>query len=388
MYLNRGALPELAAIARHRASPRRVFVWASYAVGVALVRGFLTLTRWIDDVIWPGIAEQRVEPPVFIFGNARSGTTLLHRVMSCDEDHFTTMKLYQSVFPRVCIIETIGALGRLDERVPGRPLHASVRFLNRRVFRAWDGIHEMGLDRAEEDEAIFTLSLITPALVLAFPDLDELESAAFLDDKPEAERQACLDLYDDALRRFLYARGEGRRFLNKSVLFAPRIGSMLERYPEANLVYLVRHPFEAIPSFLNMFHKKWLTHSPEIEADSREVRALARLAIDYYRRSFETCRSFDAKRLVAVRYDELVADPKATVLDIYDRLGIEPGPAFEARLDEILVEQKAYMSSHRYSLEQFGLSEQDIYEELEDVFTEFDFAPPVGESIEARSSVG
>jgi len=374
MHLNRAALPELAAIARRRPSARRLLVWSGYAVGVVLARGLLVVTRWIDDLLWPGIAATEMRGPVFVFGNARSGTTLLHRVMASDEEHFASMLLYQSVLPRVCVMKLVGALDRLDARLPGRPLRATLRFVNRRVFRAWDGIHEMGFDLSEEDEAIFTLALITPALVLAFPDIERLRSAAWLDERPEAERRACMDLWDDALRRFLFARGEGRRFLNKSVLFAPRIRTMLERHPDAQLVYLVRHPDEAIPSFLDMFLTKWRTHSPELDERSPEVRALAGLAIDYYRRSFECLQSLGAERFVAVRYDELVDDPKGTVLRIYARLGIEPGAAFMARLDEILVEQKAYASAHRYSLAQFGLTEDEIYEALEDVFAAFGFA--------------
>ena len=376
MYLNQAAVREIASVARRRITPRRAVVWLGYAVGVVLVRAFLSATRWIDDRLWPDIAAQPIAPPVFLFGNARSGTTLLHRMMSLDDGHFATMKLYQSVFPRVCVIRSVGALARVDARLPGRPLRALIDLVNRLVFHTWDGIHQIGLDLAEEDEAIYTLSLMTPAAVLMFPEIESLGATANFDEHPADERRRFLDLYEDALRRFLYARGSDRRFLNKSVLFARRIEAIRERFPDARFIHLARHPFEAIPSFLDMFHVKWLTHSPEIAADSPEIHALARLAVEDYRRILAARRGMAPEQFISIRYDALVADPRATVLSVHRWLGIEPDDGFLARLDAAVAEHRSWSSGHVYTLAQFGLSEEAIFAELADVFAEFGFSPP------------
>jgi hypothetical protein len=375
MYLNRAAVREIIGVARHHLSPRRAWIWLGYAVGFFTIRGLLDLSRWIDDLLWPGIAQQKIEEPVFIFGNARSGTTLLHRLMSLDEERFASMKLYQSIFCAVSLRRSVGALGRFDEHLPGRPLRRLVDIVNRKVFSAWVGIHEMGIDKAEEDESLFALSLMTPAAVLLFPYLDDLPGLTRFDDLPADERRRFMDYYEDALRRHLFASGGERAFLNKNALFAPRLRSMFERFPDARFVYLLRHPFDAIPSFLDMFHSKWITHSPEIGADSPEARALARLAIDHYRYALD-CRKFvPADRFIIVRYDDLVAEPRRTVEALYRRLGIDMSPSFRERLGEALASQRSFSSGHSYSLEQFGLSEQVIYKELEGVFAEFGFEP-------------
>lgn len=364
---------EVVSVVRRRFSWRRALAAAGYAVGYVIVRALLDLTRWLDDLVWPENREQVIPPPVFIFGNARSGTTLLHRLMCLDEERFTGMKLYQSIFPRISVIRPIAALARLDDRLPGRPLQRALRFFNRRVFKTWEGIHDMGLDLPEEDEAIYTLCMATPAVVLLLPYIDDLPIARSLDAQPEAERRAFMDHYEDALRRHLFAVGGDRIFLNKSVLFSARIRTVFERFPEAHFVHLVRHPFEAIPSFLSMFHTKWLTHSPEIRADSPEARALARLAIDHYRAALD-CRAFiPPERFVVVRYEELMAEPKRTVRSIYGRLGFEVGVAFEVRLDRAIARSREYVSGHRYSLAQFGLTEAEIEAELEDLFRELGF---------------
>jgi hypothetical protein len=376
MYLNRSALREIASVARRRLSPRRAWTWLGYAIAFFSIRGVLGVARWIDDRLWPDIADQKIERPIFIFGNARSGTTLLHRLMSLDEAHFTSMKLYQSTFSAVCVRRSVEALERLDRRVPGQPLRRGVNLINRRVFSGWQGIHEMGIDKAEEDEAIFALTLMTPAVVLLLPYLDELQGVTGFDSLPKKERHDFMNFYADTLRRHLYASGGKRAFLNKNALFAPRLRSMFERFPDARFVYLVRHPFDAIPSFLSMFHSKWTTHSPEIGTNSPEARALARLSIDYYRYALH-CRKFiPADQFITIRYDDLVADPRKTIEELYLRLGLDVNESFRDQLEAQLTTQRSFTSHHRYALAQFGLSEEEVFTELKDIFAEFGFDPP------------
>ena len=117
---------------------------------------------------------------------------------------------------------------------------------------------------------------------------------------------------------------------------------------------------------------------PEIGTDSPEARALARLAIDYYRYALDGRRSIPEDHFITVRYDDLALRPADTVESIYERLGLEMSPSFRERLDEAVVGHRAFASQHSYSLQEFGLSEEEIYQELHDIFEEFGFEPPAG----------
>ena len=226
----------------------------------------------------------------------------------------------------------------------------------------------MGIDKAEEDEAIFALALMTPSVVLLLPYVEDLKGATAFDTLPARERNGFLDCYEDSLRRHLYASGGQRAFLNKNALFAPRVRSMFERFPDARFVYLIRHPFDAIPSFLSMFHSKWATHSPEIGTNSPEARALARLAIDYYRYALDCRKLIPESQFVTLRYDDIVADPRLAIEQLYAHFDLDMSPAFRARLESELGAHRSYSSKHDYSLEQFGLSEEEVFTELKDVF--------------------
>jgi len=373
--MRKQALRDLLQLSVTRFTPRRAWTWAGFGAAFVSLRAMVRGARAVDDLLWPDIADQSLQAPVFIYANARSGTTMLHRLMSMDEDRFAPFMLYQSIFSAVSLQRLIQLLAKLDEPVFRGALRGGVDWINRRFFSGWEGIHKLGIDEAEEDEATFVLSLYSPTVTLVFPFAEKLRELSRLDDLPEAERHAFMDFYEDTLKRHLYASGRGRTFINKNVFFTPRVRAMAERFPDARFIYMVRHPYESLPSFLNMFHQKWVTHSPQIDCDSPEARALAELAFDYYRYALECQQDLPADTFIVVRYEDLVADPKAAVERIYDEFGWEISPSFERRLEEVRERQRDYKSEHDYSLEQFGLTKERVYRELPELFERFGYQP-------------
>ena len=373
MYINREARKEVVGAAMRHLSWRRAWTWAGFGLAFLLLRGINRLGRWLDDRWWPDISQQKIERPVFIFANARSGTTMLHRLMSLDRERFASLKLYQSLFSAVCHRRLFESLARADERFLGKRLRGLVDWINKTFFTGWEGIHKMGIDQAEEDEALFVLGMNSPSVVLLIPFLDELQGSVWFDRLEAEERKAFLDFYQDTLRRHLYASGGDRTFLNKNALFALRVRSVYERFPDARFIYLVRHPYDALPSFLHMFHEKWHVHSPEIGTNSPQARALARMAVDYYTYALDCRTLIPSDQFAVVRYEDLVADPRSAVEDLYARLDLPISDAFRARLIEATRDQRAFVSEHEYDLEQFGLTRETIYAALKDVFEEFGF---------------
>jgi len=354
-------------------TPRRAWTWTGFGAAFVALRGMVRGARALDDLIWPQIAEQPVQAPVFIYANARSGTTMLHRLMSMDEDRFSPFMLYQSIFSAVSLQRLIQLLAKLDQPVFQGALRAGVDWINSRFFSGWEGIHKLGIDEAEEDEATFVLSLYSPTVTLVFPFAEKQRELSRLDDLPDAERHAFMDFYEDTLKRHLFASGHGRTFINKNVFFTSRVRAMAERFPDARFIYMVRHPYESLPSFLDMFHEKWVTHSPHIDSNSPEAQALAALAFDAYRYALECQDDLPEDRFLVVRYEDLIADPKATVKRIYGEFGWTISPAFAARLEEVRSQQRNYQSEHGYSLEQFGLTKERVYQELPELFERFGY---------------
>src|SRR5262245_14123198 len=86
------------------ATPFRVRRWAYVLFFSALfwvMWVIVALGRAIDHLLFPGFRKQALHEPVFIIAPPRSGTTLMQKLMSLDEERFVHNKLYQTIFPAV-----------------------------------------------------------------------------------------------------------------------------------------------------------------------------------------------------------------------------------------------------------------------------------------------
>lgn len=373
MYLNKRALKELKRTLFKKPTLGRLATTATLVIpNYTGFRQAVSVLRRLDDILYPRYRQQRIERPVFIFANPRSGTTLTHRLMSMDDAEFTTVKLYQTILTSITATKAIeGLIGLSDTRVGAR-LRQAYDWLNAPFAKRWQGVHELSLSQPEEDECTFLFALQSPTAALLFPFIDDLEHQIWLDRQDPKERQAFLDDYESTIKRHVYAAG-GKRFLNKNVFFATRIQAMYEKFPDATFVYLIRNPYDSLPSFLNMFYRAWVSHSPNIPPDGEEIEALKQLGYEYYRYALRCREQIPSKQFLVIRYEDLVADPKATILRLYERLGMEVSEDFEAKLDEAMVAHREWDNPRDYTLEYFGLSREEVHEELAEVFAEFGY---------------
>lgn len=360
-------------LSRASASPRRV-LWVIVALfAVTGVYALNIMGRLLDELLFPEYRDTELRPPLIITANPRSGTTFLYGLLGQDEESFVRVRLYHSLFPSVTLCRVFDFFAWAD-RVAGGPLARMIAWLDRVFFGGWAGIHAMGLERPEEDEALFLFCFATPALYMLFPFFGEVPELAFTDRLPEWKREAVARYYVSSLKRILYAAGGAdKTLLLKSVLFAGRMKTLLGVFPGARIVHLVRHPFEALPSSIDMFSAFWHVHSPEIAGDSEESRGWARLFVEYYRYFHENRALVGGPNLVSIRYPDLKKDPAGTVKGIYGAFGLTPGPGVIERIERETIGNHDYRSNHDCTPEDYGLDRPWVYDELKDIFEEYGF---------------
>jgi hypothetical protein len=292
--------------------------------------------------------------------------------LSLDEARFKPLCLYEMVFSAVTWQRAIRGAAALDRAFGGAGKRLA-KWFGRLVFGGWDDRHLIRLDLPEEDEGIYIYTLATEAVYLLFPYFDELPAIGFADKLPSSEADRIVDFYDQSVRRLLFANGQGRTVLTKSTCSLGRIQTLQRAYPDARYIHLVRHPAEAIPSHVNVFFPIWQQHSPEIQKISPETRAYAELAVNWYRHMFDTAPSIPEGRYLRVMYDDLVADPEATVKQIYAHFAMDMDQDFAVKLQAAADEARGFRSSHRYSLAEFGLDETWLDDQLGDVLRSYGF---------------
>ncbi len=375
MYINKRGLREIGKVLFKKPTAGRLLTTGWIAPIYLGLRQVTVGFRALDEVVCPEYRDQKVERPVFVFANPRSGTTLAHRLISMDQEIFTTVKLYQTIFPAVTATRLFKRLTELSSTPLGAVLQRGYDFLNAPLESRWQGVHHLSLDQAEEDVCTLLWSLTSPTTGLLFPFMEDLPSQTWIDRQPEDEKHAFMDCYENTIKRHVFAAG-GKRFLNKNVFFSTRVRSVYEKFPDAVFVYLVRNPHDCLPSFLNMFYQAWKAHSPGIRPDGEEIQALKRLGYDYYKYALECRRQIPKDQFIVIRYEDLIRDPKKTILGLYGRLGMPVSEAFEAKLDQAMAAHEEYESSRDFELDFFGITPEEVSAELQDVFEEFGYGTP------------
>jgi hypothetical protein len=336
----------------------------------------VSFARAADRLFFADFRKVPVEGPVFVVATPRSGTTFLHHLLALDEQNFTHQKLYQTIFPSIVTNRLFGLFSRSRTTPPGSQSWGTQ--ILERVFSHWEGIHSVRPDQEEEDESLFVYSLYTPALYLIMPFIERMPHLKNTDQASSRIVRKMARDYRRTVQRHLYTdglnvQGKARLLVVKNVLLPSRLQMTQQAFPRARFIRLVRDPHSAIPSAMNLFYSTWAVHSPDLPQDGAETRALFEMFVSHFRRLHELAGADSSGQVLTVKFEELIADPVSEVRKIYGFLGLSFGEEQEKALAAAVSVPARFKSRHEYSLEEFGLSKQDISTQLFDIVGELGY---------------
>ena len=358
------------AFAETNPKARRRLFWTLF-VGLPLITGFTALCFFLDRILFPGLWRVRIEKPVFLVGHARSGTTLLHRLMARDEERFSYFRLYELFFPSLLQKKIIRAVASLDARSGGR-IEKRLRAWEERTFGKTNDVHRMGLTLAEEDDFVFTLSCASGYWIVLLPYMGKLDFY-HVDARPLRKRRRLMRFYGECIKRQLYLNGPSKQHLSKNPNFCGRVGSLIEAFPDCRIVYLARNPEETIPSLLKLMRVSWRMRGFDDAEMQHSLKILAKQSYESYTAPLDVLARNPGTKHAVVDYRELVASPRETVMQVYADLGFEIDAAFDAALEQVAKRSGQHETTHRYSLDEFGLDADEIQRELAPLFERFEW---------------
>ena len=349
--------------------PFRIRRWAYvilFSSLFLLFLAFVMFARALDHLFFPGFRRQRVSQPVFIIAPPRSGTTLVQNLLSMDEDRFVHLKLYQTIFPSVCCERLLQAAARLD-RMVGSPLEKLFAWCEKKWFGGWDEMHKLRFNQPEEDDALFLYAFESEAIFLLFPFINELWEAGFPDALPPEERRKLMRYYRSCLQRHLYGNAPDKTLLSKATQSSGTLESLLEEFPDARFITIVRHPYASVASHVSLFVPVWQTHSPEITRDGPTSQAYARLAVEWYKHLFAFRNQVNPRQYYCIDYRDLVSNPSDVIHKLYAHFNWPVSDKYRACIETATKRQREFKSKHEYTLEEFGLTRHWIQQELGEV---------------------
>lgn len=348
---------------------RRRKLLAAFLIGVPLMVGIHAVCFALDPLLFGSLRRTEVREPVFSVGHARSGTTYLHRLMANDE-RFSVVLMYEMFFPSLLEKKLLRLLFRADETLFGKRLRHRIDEVEERTFADTNDMHRTGFFAAEEDDFLLTWSLGSGFWIVLFPYLGQLDFY-HVDRWSERKRRRMMTFYKECVRRQLALNGGGTH-LSKNPTFCGRVEALIETFPDAKFIVPMRNPYETIPSLLKMLQTSWALQGRDDRLILESLAILADQSIDSYRHPLDVLARHPEIRSCVVDYRDLVGHPAATMSRVYKELDLDMPPEVAAAVTAS--RGQGHETTHRYSLEEFGLDPEAIQLRLPALFEQFGWA--------------
>jgi hypothetical protein len=352
-----------------RLTPKRFFILLFIFLAYPIWHFSIRFAYGLDNLFFPDHKNQSIEKPIFIIGNFRSGTTLLHRTLAKDP-RFTGMKAWEIyVAPSIVQRRLIHWLMKIN-RVIGGPIQKLINLFEK-ALKNYSYMHKTGINEIEEDSQIFLHVWSSYDLFAFFPFPELIRNYIYYDDQiPQEQKDQDMTYYQEVLKRHIYSQN-GKRYISKSPSYSPKVRTLHEKFPDAKFINLVRSPRRVIPSSVSMFSNHWKTYGdPEGEYPQPGPEVMREQAKHWYIYPHQYLKDLPQDQYILVRYQDLVANPKGTVKAIYRRFDMSITPEYEKILDIETEKAKKFTSHHRYSLQEMGLDKQSIDQEFDEIIKE------------------
>lgn len=296
---------------------------------ITCISGINSLLAGLDSLFYGRVAKEveLKEPPVFILGHWRAGTTFLHELLIRDPEH-TFPDTYQCFVPHHFLFTEKWLAPLTSMLIPRR--------------RPMDNM-AAGWKRPQEDEfALCSLGIPTPYLTMLFPrrgpaDMDYLD----LKNLPPEERASWSEALDTFFRRITYR--DPRRIVVKSPPHTARVRTLKELYPNAKFVHIVRDPYELFISTVGLWKSLNEVQRMQTLGDQAWLDEFVLSTLDRMYTAFEEDRQLlDEHQLYEIKYENLVESPLDRVREMYAELELGDFSRVEPALIKHLSEVKNY----------------------------------------------
>jgi len=325
-------------------------------VGHMIIRGrivgVLTNKLVAQDTIkrHPEILDIEVEAPIVVAGLARTGTTMLHRLIAQDPA-IRSLASWEAINPAPAKQK---AGQKKDPRFAQAALAAKgLKYMSPGFF----AIHPAEPDAPEEEVILLEQAFLTttPEAMMNVPTYSKW-----------LEAQDHVPAYQALRRMMQYLQwqrpgiGKDVRWVLKTPHHQEYFDPLLQVFPKALLVHTHRDPLKTSPSLFSMLTHLQMIFSDEVDPKRVASHWLGKIE-NMARRALATRERVADRGFIDVSYYDLIKDPLPEVVRIYEAAGLElTTPTVRLMQASQKVNKQHKYGRHKYSLADFGMTKEDV----------------------------
>jgi omega-hydroxy-beta-dihydromenaquinone-9 sulfotransferase len=305
---------------RHRLAIHPKYWYIAGVVSVASTMNMML--RWVQNSMFGDrVARTPItKQPIFVIGHWRTGTTLLHELITQDR---------QFAYP--------------DFFACFNPNHSLLTEHFFKTYAKWMAPEQRpmdnmaaGWDRPQEDEfALCLLGLPSPYIDLAFPNNPPMYPGSLdLSGLSPSEVARWKRTFVQFLQTLTFR--DSRQLVLKSPPHTARIPILLELFPDARFVHIVRDPYVVFPSTINLWNSFSRRHCLQTPTGAGVEEKVLREFRVIYERLEEARPLLKPGRFHELRYEELVKDPVGELRAVYEALELEGFDEARPRVEQYL----------------------------------------------------
>lgn len=287
------------------------------------------------------------QPPIFILGHYRSGTTYLHKLLVADK-RFGFITYYDILCPNSSLL-----FGKLQKNV----LQFFIRLFRYKTSFFNNTIPQLDEPAEEERFLINKASAYTDYWKFLFPLCWSKWESVSQQCMNEKYYEAWAAEYKSVLQLAAY-KSKGKQLVLKSPQNTERIKYLLKMFPDAKFIYISRNPYHVYYSMMNLWNRAIKKFCLQKITDGQ----VEEIIFSHYKNMMEQYEKdkhlIPAANLVEVLYEDLEKKPLAVLKKMYESLGISGFDKSKENINNQLQSEKYY---HKF---EYNYSE-DIYKMID-----------------------
>jgi len=312
----------------------------------------------------PEISQEKIVAPVVVVGMPRTGSTILHDILAQDPDSrapLTWETMFPSPPPTPETFDNDPRIEACDATFPG--VDAQIP--------AFKAMHPMGARLSQECVTTMADTMVSPLFHNQFrvPTYQN-----WVDE--EADFAKVYEFHEWQLQHLGWKVMRGRWVL-KTGAHMWGLAYLLERYPDARIVFTHRDPVKSMTSYASLTSLVRTMGSDDVDpveiAEDWTARIKRVLELSIKVRDEE---NHPQAQFFEMHFQEFVHDQFAVVEKIYDSLGLEMTGIAADRMKAFIADNpKGKHGIHRYSPEEYGVVPEKIHESFRPYMERFGLEP-------------